>query len=452
MTLWFIVLVVSGAGCAALGLFAVVRGVRTGAAELAIIGTTFSVAALGMTVHGLIGIVDESAIGDVGLRLALPFGLFAAVPVLAPRTRATLQVLRRWRAWTLGALCLGTVITMIDVFVPGTMLPARVATFLQILTGAGVLVLAHRQLYLHRIGRQPSSLLAAVAILLFGAAGIAALRATPASAFGWAFVGLDAAAFLVAVTAIVVTLRSGSDMHSVLSAVVAHEPLALFEVGLAPECRAFVSALGTKDSATRNHVIRSSALALRVGMRAGLDDRTVRDVGLAALLHDVGKLVVPDEILQRPSGLDPASFAVMQRHPDNGADMLERIPSLATVAPLVRQHHERHDGTGYPAGLRSEQILPGAAIVSVCDAWDAMVEDRPYRRGMDPGVAARILRDGAGTQWSPEAVEMLLREVSVVPRADLAGIDITGIDMADPATDSCSAVEHGSGPVAVPAR
>jgi putative nucleotidyltransferase with HDIG domain len=136
-----------------------------------------------------------------------------------------------------------------------------------------------------------------------------------------------------------------------------------------------------------------------------------------ALLHDVGKISIPSEILRKPGPLDADERARMDEHTVIGARMLERIPFLAPVAPLVRSSHERHDGTGYPDGLAGAEIPRGANVIAACDAFHAMTSDRSYRRAMSVEAAEAELRAHAGTQFEPAVVDALLAELAARPDA-----------------------------------
>jgi diguanylate cyclase (GGDEF)-like protein len=146
-------------------------------------------------------------------------------------------------------------------------------------------------------------------------------------------------------------------------------------------------------------------LAERTAERLGLDVEEVRAVRQGAELHDIGKLAVPDSILNKPGPLDDAEWAFMRRHTLIGERILAAAPALTDVARLVRSSHERWDGDGYPDGLVAESIPLGARVIAVCDAWDAMVSDRPYRRAMSHADALAELERCAGSQFDPAAVE-----------------------------------------------
>jgi putative nucleotidyltransferase with HDIG domain len=132
----------------------------------------------------------------------------------------------------------------------------------------------------------------------------------------------------------------------------------------------------------------------------------------AARVHDIGKIAVPDGILNKPARLTDDERAVMETHPDRGAEFLARYPQFARGVEIVRHHHEAWDGSGYPHRLRDTQIPFGARVIAVADSYDAMTSDRPYRNGMAPGRAAAILREGRGRQWDGVVVDAFLRSIA----------------------------------------
>lgn len=150
-------------------------------------------------------------------------------------------------------------------------------------------------------------------------------------------------------------------------------------------------------------------LAVAVGDRLGLDDRTLRDLEFGALLHDIGKLHVPNEILNKPGSLSEAEWAIVRRHPELGQQMLDRVGgALGEAGRIVRAHHERFDGAGYPDGLSEHDIPLAARIITVCDAYSAMTTDRAYRQALPPQVAIDELRRCSGAQFDPSVVQALL--------------------------------------------
>jgi HD domain-containing protein len=181
-----------------------------------------------------------------------------------------------------------------------------------------------------------------------------------------------------------------------------------------------VSALEARDPTTERHAGRMRDLAGAIALAHDLDAADRQAVRLGAILHDVGKIGISDTILAKPAPLDEQETAIMRTHPEIGERMLSGVPFLAGCLPVVRHHHERWDGRGYPDGLAAEAIPLGARIVAACDAWDAMTSDRPYRRALSHAEATRKLRAGAGAQWDPRCVDTLL---ALVERTGGEGVE-----------------------------
>jgi hypothetical protein len=170
--------------------------------------------------------------------------------------------------------------------------------------------------------------------------------------------------------------------------------------------------LEADDAYTGEHSRDVVDLAVSVSRELDLDDRRQRLVEFAALLHDIGKIAVPKEIINKPGPLSEEEWQVIRRHTVEGQRLLDRVGgALAPVGVVVRASHERWDGRGYPDGLRGEEIPLEAAIVSCCDAYHAIVSDRSYRRGAPPAAALAELRANAGTQFHPDVVAALERAV-----------------------------------------
>jgi hypothetical protein len=178
--------------------------------------------------------------------------------------------------------------------------------------------------------------------------------------------------------------------------------------------RALTGAVEAKDSYTEGHLQRVSAYALEVGRRLGLDSGELELLQIASALHDIGKIGIPEHILNKPGKLDPAERVIIERHPDIGARILESVEGLEGAAPLVRYHQERFDGgrdgefPGYPDGLAGDAIPLGARIISVVDAFDAMTTDRAYRAARPVDRAAAVLQDERGCQFDPRVVDVFL--------------------------------------------
>jgi putative nucleotidyltransferase with HDIG domain len=165
-------------------------------------------------------------------------------------------------------------------------------------------------------------------------------------------------------------------------------------------------------------------LATAIGERLGVSDEELGDLSFAARVHDIGKIGVPDRILHKAGKLDEEERAVMQRHATWGAQTLSRMPGLEDVAEIVRSHHERWDGMGYPAGKSGEETRLESRIIGICDAYRGMTSDRPYRHALPAGTALALIQSGAGTLFDPEVVAALvgvLGEEGVRPAIDSVG-------------------------------
>jgi diguanylate cyclase (GGDEF)-like protein len=180
------------------------------------------------------------------------------------------------------------------------------------------------------------------------------------------------------------------------------------ENGSPAAVQALAAAIEARDNYTAEHSEQVVGLAKDVAMILGMPADLVERIGHGALLHDVGKLAIPNEILQKAGGLSAAEWAVIAEHPLIGERILRRTPQLASLAPVVRHEHEHWDGTGYPDGLSGHRIPLASRIILACDAYVAMTTPRPYRPELTRGQALDELRAGAGTQFDPAVVVALL--------------------------------------------
>ncbi len=185
--------------------------------------------------------------------------------------------------------------------------------------------------------------------------------------------------------------------------------------------QAFTQAVHAKDAYTEGHLRRVSEYAVTLGERLGLRGQALEMLHYASMLHDIGKLGVPEQVLSKPGPLDHQEAEAMRRHPEIGARMLERLDLMCGAAPLVLHHQERYDGLrygeypGYPSGLAGERIPLGARIIAVVDAFDAMTTSRPYRRALPVEHAASVLREERGQQFDPGVVDAFLELLSERP-------------------------------------
>ncbi len=183
---------------------------------------------------------------------------------------------------------------------------------------------------------------------------------------------------------------------------------------------ALAGAVAAKDPVTELHCQRLAGLVARVGVRLGLDVDERDALAYGALLHDVGKIGIPESILQKPGPLTTEERTILRRHPEIGEEICRPLGLSRTVLPVIRHHHERWDGTGYPDRLQGWEIPLGARVVGLVDAFDAMTHDRPYRAAHSSEEALDEIRSRAGRQFDPELAKLFEAEI------ELAGFDGDG--------------------------
>ena len=275
--------------------------------------------------------------------------------------------------------------------------------------GAGLvlLVIGFRHLRLYWLSRSRWSLAASLGfVVLAHSAPGSALADAYGLGFWWSH-ALDVTGVGIATIAAAVSYRQPTNFRETLRPIVSSDPMLALEIGLDPTVHDFVAQLDSKDPITRDHVTRVADIASRVGMKSGLAADELRDVAIGAVLHDVGKLRIPDAILNKPGRLTAEEYEVVKTHAATGGDLVASSPALASAAAIVRGHHERPDGQGYPDGLVGDAIPLAARIVAVCDAFDAIANTRQYRDGQGPNVALGVLQEHAGTQFDTRVVDTL---------------------------------------------
>ena len=183
---------------------------------------------------------------------------------------------------------------------------------------------------------------------------------------------------------------------------------------------ALANAVEAKDATTELHCQRLAGFAHQLGMRAGLEPQDLKAIVFGALLHDIGKIGVSDAILTKTGPLTAVEWEAMRQHPIIGERIAEPLASASHFAPIIRSHHERWDGEGYPDRLRGEQIPFGARVVGLVDAYDAIIHDRPYRAARTVGAALEEIRRLAGLQFDPELTPLFIEIVERDRREDRA--------------------------------
>jgi putative nucleotidyltransferase with HDIG domain len=183
--------------------------------------------------------------------------------------------------------------------------------------------------------------------------------------------------------------------------------------------KSLVTAIDAKDEYTRHHSTRVTEFTLKIAKKMGYSEKELGDLELAALLHDVGKIGVPEYILNKPGKLTDAEFKQIKEHPARGESILEPVIELKDIRKVVRAHHEQYNGSGYPDGLKGREIPLGARIMAIADTYDSITSERPYRKAASHRFAVKEIIRCSGTQFDPEVVEHFL-EIAPTFAAELA--------------------------------
>jgi len=201
----------------------------------------------------------------------------------------------------------------------------------------------------------------------------------------------------------------GQSLRSILEHTLELQVKVGAELDHAETIAGLVAAIEARDENTKGHNMRVAELAIAIGGNLGLPTNRLRVLARAGMLHDVGKIGIPDAVLNKPGPLDDAEWATIKRHPELGVEILRRLPTLKHESEIVAAHHERMDGSGYPRGLRGPEIPLEARIVAVADTYDVLISDRPYRRARTRQESITILREESGTRLDGTVVEALLQ-------------------------------------------
>jgi hypothetical protein len=226
-------------------------------------------------------------------------------------------------------------------------------------------------------------------------------------------------------SSLVFDLRRGRHSRALVGDLRAAELVAAEEAYLGARVRALMVRLAAKDASTEEHTRRVAMLAVQLGEQLGLPPGRLRNLAIGGLLHDIGKLSVPDAVLQKPGPLDDDEFAVIKQHPERGRVLLNELGGFDDlVGRLVLDHHERLDGSGYPRGLTGGRLDTATRILAVCDVYDALVSPRPYRSAWSREQALTLLRDESGTSFDARCVDALERIVGGDVRVEHGAVEL----------------------------
>ncbi|HEY9288918.1 MAG TPA: HD-GYP domain-containing protein [Candidatus Dormibacteraeota bacterium] len=281
-------------------------------------------------------------------------------------------------------------------------------------TIALLLFAAFQQARSYRTARIPLQAVLVIAFLLLAEAQVIMALGTVWRLSWWLYHVLMLTAVAAAFWAVAMQRSRGQSLRSLVEATLDLEVKVGAELEHVETIAALAAAVEARDEITRGHNYRVAELAVKIGRAMDLPNDTLRTLARSGLLHDVGKIGIPDSILSKPGALDPDEWVVIKRHPEMGHAILSRLERLRHEAEIVVAHHERLDGSGYPRGLRGDQIPLESRILAVADTYDVLVSDRPYRKAFGREHAVKILLEECGTHlWEP-AVRALLRSLGEV--------------------------------------
>jgi HD-GYP domain-containing protein (c-di-GMP phosphodiesterase class II) len=403
------------ATAAALALTIVGAGRRDGRATL--VGVAFSVMAALLCLHGIAtpGVLmgDNGVVAFTG-GATLPVGgaILALTALPALRRPEAVAPLLGLLALSLAVVAgLGTAAVAEPDLVPGVPEPSSPLALTVLVVGLGFYgLLAVRALRTFLLTRRAADALVAVGIVWLGASLAASLT------LGWWQLGWWLGHAFEIVGIVLIGIPVAADLHRsaqsrpLVGDLRGAELVEAEEAFLGSQVRALMVALAAKDAYTECHTRRVALRAVEVGEALGLAGPRLRTLAIGGLLHDIGKLQVPDGVLRKPGTLTEAEYAVVKKHAEWGTRLLSELGGFAAgVHRLVRDHHERLDGSGYPHGLRATELDLDTRILAVCDVYDALISDRVYRPAWSHERAMSLLYEGAGTLFDARCIEALGR-------------------------------------------
>jgi putative nucleotidyltransferase with HDIG domain len=419
-----------GAGVATFAAIALtVAGARQRDGHAVLVGSAFSVMAALLCLHGLATpyiFVDDVGVAAFTGGATLPVG--GAILALGALSAVRRPTAVRPLLWLLAAgvlfiLALGVAAMAEPRLVPAVPETGSLAAWVVLCTGLGFYgILFWRALRTFRLTQRRADLLVAVGIVWLAAALPAALLLNFRELGWWlghAFeiLGIAAVGFTVALD----LRRGAARSRPLLGDLKGADLVAEEEAFLGSHIRALLVALADKDAYTEEHTRRVALRAVQVADELGLSPERQRELALGGLLHDIGKLSVPDGILKKPGALTDAEFDEVRNHVEAGVALLDELGGFSsTVHGLVRRHHERLDGSGYPDGAVADELPVDVRILAVCDVYDALISTRVYREAWPHERAIALLRESAGRAFDRSCVEALERILERERGADLA--------------------------------
>jgi HD-GYP domain-containing protein (c-di-GMP phosphodiesterase class II) len=392
-------------------------GVRRRDSRAVLVGTAFTAMAALLALHGLATpgiIVGFNGVVSLSGGATLPAGgavlALSALPALrGPKGMRPLLYVQGFLL--AGIVILGVVGLVFPSVVPGVPAPASTAALVVLAIGLAFYgVLGLRALHTFLLTRRLADLVVVVGLAWLAGALVAALVLDFRQVGWWVGHGLELAGIAFVGGAVALDLHRGVQSRALIGDLRGSELVAEEEAFLGSHIRALTVRLAEKDAYTEEHTRRVALRAVQVGEELGLPAGRLRALATGGLLHDIGKLSVPDDVLKKPGPLDEQEYAVIQRHPEHGRRLLRELGGFGDgVLRLVHDHHERLDGTGYPQGLGAQDLDLDTRILAVCDVYDALISNRVYRAAWSAERALGLLFEQAGSAFDPRCVEALAR-------------------------------------------
>ena len=385
-----------------------------------LVGTAFSVMAALLALHGiatpgvLIGMNGVVAFtGGATLPVGAAVLALSALPALRrPRDIRPLLVLQV--VLLAGVLALGAVGMLVPSAVPSVPAPgSREAVTLLVVGLALFGLLTLRAVRTFRLTRRRADLVVAVGIVWLASALPPAMLLNFMELGWWLGHTFELVGIVVVAVPVALDLRRGAQSRPLVGDVCGADLVTTEEAFLGAQVRALTLCLARKDEYTEEHTRRVALSAVQVGEELGLSAGRLRALATGALVHDIGKLSIPDAVLQKPGPLTDDEFEIVRCHPEWGERMLVDLGFTEDVRQLVRDHHERLDGSGYPHGATGSLISFDARILAVCDVYDALISRRVYRDAWPHERAVALLREESGTSFDPKCVAALERVLSI---------------------------------------
>ncbi len=398
-----------------------VVGVQRGDGRAVLVGTAFSAMAALLAVHGLT--TPGFLAGDNGVvafsgAATLPVGGAVLALSASPAMRRTRNV--RPLLWLQGVLLvlilgLGLAGILAPEIVPSVPEEGSTAAWIVLLFGVaffGTLALRATRTFL--LTHRGSDLAVALGTVLLLTAVPAALLQSYQDLGWWIGHGFELIGIGLVGVPVALDLHRGAQSRPLVGDLRGTELVRAADEFLGPSVRALLARVAEKDAYTEIHIRNVALRAVQVGEDLGLAPTRLRELAIGALIHDVGKLSVPNSILQKPAALTDEEFEVIKCHPEWGAELVAELGGFSPlVSRLVLDHHERLDGSGYPRGLRADELELETRVLAVCDVFDALVSQRVYRDAWSEADALALLHREAGTKFDPRCVDAIERVVKV---------------------------------------